>query len=58
MSYPEPGRWRIKCSQWTGSGTRVSVLCKVLHNLPSTAKNLGKWVEHFIQNMEEVSEYL
>ena len=34
------------------------MLCKILHNLLSTAKNLGKWVKHFIQNMEEVSEYL
>ena len=28
------------------------------YRLLYTAKNLGKWVKHFIKNLEEVSEYI
>ena len=36
----------------------LNIQSTIHYCLLSTAKNLGKWVKHFIQNMEEVSEYL
>ena len=55
-----PRAWEVETKMQPMDRVRYEgkCACKILHNLPSTAKNLGKWVEHFIQNMEEVSEYL
>ena len=59
MCVPVCGSVCVCVSVWRWEECCVLNIHSAIHYcLLSTAKNLGKWVEHFIQNMEEVSEYL